>query len=499
LPKDISTLIPIKKPVTDIQKGLIIRTYYYKPQTLLKQLEKLKEEPNINYYTETPFYDDYETYLKTGDKSSFSTLFDRETWLKISNLNNNQENNKHYESKFVYPLTSFLFSGDKIFLKNFRKDIRQSTKEVAIQPIEYRFKSSKSYLAPYKEVKYYNVTKVANLLSNLINYYNPRKPKIVEIVKKLVGSDYIDDSGIIHHCIFSERIIDREKDLFLNILKANINIFYSTLLESKLDLKHLSFYIPYFLVQIFKIDVNEFENVIKTYYFSETIREFINTIKLNKLSDKINILYSQIVNMPKSELIKYLNNTLLDKMVLVYDIDYLTIKALSQRIDISPREFDHLIFKFLSKYDIFDKNTLISELLLYFFENEPPSLLVSIYLFMLHQYYNKFPIMFIKDFKGCEPERGSILFLLQNSNFTLNYILNKVLKLQEVNQTIRCFIPIIKKENEFYINEPRFPFRLLEFHLATTNENLLKNKYLYIELEVNKYYRINNELIFISI
>ena len=508
MPKDITRLIPIKKPVVDLHRGLIVRTYYYAPEKLTKQLEKLKEEPNINYFTITPLYNEYETYLKTGDISQYSKIFNQKDWKVITNINKEQiENyNINTENNFISRVYSLLFTGEKIFTKGIKQESKNYSKVVnayitqdIIKPKKRKKKkeSLKDIFSSDKpktkiklvEQKVYDPSRSASIISNIINFFNPKKPKLERIVKSFIGSDYIDESMIIHHCVFSERSLHRIPELSINLIKSTINVYNSIKYQSKLNINYIEFYLPYMFVELLKLNVMEFKNTINTYSNNKYINDIVGVLNGNKISDDSAFLYAQVVALPKAKLMEMVKNTIMsnDKN---YKLDYTILRALSNRKDLSVNEFDIIFNRFIVKYqyELFNKENILTSLLKVCFEHTP-TLTSTLFEFLASKLFNDFYLPLGKDFRGLEPEVGNFMFNLSSPIYTLQTF-EKIFyeTFEKYNKSnLKVYIPIISKEDYNVISGEidTIPFRLLNYHIGVLDENVIKDDYYYIELNLN--------------
>jgi len=84
-PKLNPRLIPIKKLVVDIRKGALLRTYYIKPETLMKIVERLRSEPVKQYLVKVPMAEKVDLFKQTGNITIFRQNFqDGKTFDAIS-------------------------------------------------------------------------------------------------------------------------------------------------------------------------------------------------------------------------------------------------------------------------------------------------------------------------------------------------------------------------------------------------------------------------------
>lgn len=313
-------LIPIKKSVVDLSKGVILRTYYMRPDKLKRLINDLKTEPIKQYTNKIDKRNDVERIVTSGhgDTSAFSSFFPIEKAPEFTSIiQRSQIKDKVYETnpsgynvvRCCQLLTSYVISIQDMYLIGFKNTVKDAMKNYEfvvneqnkeIKPIikdkkpkkggdniefEYPTKYSnleddihrskipdtytKSTGIPIqttirtKLVKYNNSKKTGLELSRFLNFLHPTPNKVTNILTKLVDKNYRNNEYLIHNLILLPEMY--ENKTFISALMSSI-IYDSFLLKS--DIKNTDIdtnFDLYRYLLLNKIDSQKFTEIYKTY------------------------------------------------------------------------------------------------------------------------------------------------------------------------------------------------------------------------------------------
>ena len=359
-------LIPIKKSVVDLTKGVILRTYYMRPDKLKRLINDLKTEPIKQYTGKILKKDDVERIVTTGkgDASAFSNFFPdgkKEEFNSI--IQRSHIKDSIYDTnpscynvvRCCQLLTAYVISVQDMYLVGFKNTVKDAMKnyelkvtenETVIKTKKPKEKKKKNpedqieFIYPTKFIeleeqidrnqipenfpknigdtiqtnlktkliKYTDSKKTGIQLSRFINFIHPTPNKMSTILSKLVDKNYRNNEYLIHNLILLPELY--EKKQFISELIASI-IYDSSLLKStKSEDVDFNFDL-YKYILLNQIDTGKFNEIHKT-YSNEKLEYTLPYLNGDK--NIIDLLSESVLNTEeKSTVVLSLNTKLITK------------------------------------------------------------------------------------------------------------------------------------------------------------------------------------------
>lgn len=355
--KNYSSLLPIKKAVTDPGKGLILRTYYIRPEKLKKVLEELKENALI-YVKNSKLDEIAERIQKTGDISDLRSHINNDKVFRELLIHTYEVPRvlalepSNYLNVVTHKINSFILTNNEQYLKKLSSDIkkaamrynlnykintkklkkpkiskskriREQTEKVPFQVGDYLTEET-----PYLQ-KDYDPIGTAAKLSKILNFFHPSEFKLMKIFKTLLGTDFKDNTYIIHNILLVPDLYYKNQfviDLLKSIIASKYKVIYG--LADEEDFKYVNTeWLPYFYLLL---PEEERKNILHTYpdKFIEHILTLDSWKDILKEVNSDELIYSYLLTTDKVWIQKNLYSILNDsppEKVLSY-VKYLALR-----------------------------------------------------------------------------------------------------------------------------------------------------------------------------
>lgn len=316
-------LIPIKKSVVDLTKGVILRTYYMRPDKLKRLINDITTEPIKKYTTSITSRDDVERILTSGhgDASAFSGMFPNSKSVEFSSIiSRTKVKDAVYETnpseyniiRCCQLLTSYVLSLEDMYLIGFKHAVKDAMKNYSLKVTEIttpilpkekkekqrklkteedqlEFTYPKHFISLEKQLninkipeeyrdrvgvtlqtnirtkltKFDDSKKCGIQLSRFLNFIHPTANKVSNILAKLVDKNYRNNDYLIHNLILLPEMYEEKE--FTSALSASL-IYDIAQLKAMdaLDVIDTNFdFYKYLLLN--KIDKTKFNEIYKTY------------------------------------------------------------------------------------------------------------------------------------------------------------------------------------------------------------------------------------------
>ena len=246
-------LIPVKKAVLDLRKGLILRTYYVNPQKFLEKIIQQKLRKSQIYIGKLD--KDIQTALKTKNILSLKDRFDGDlSWKAI--LNRNIEITQSILSPkttiqfFGTSLLNFITTLDTNYITKAKRQVKNlqlrytttiTEKVSKLKRVKVKVKEKEQRLSDddlfIDNIKYDGAKitrkvelvetkdpKLAGLrISKLINMLNPSTPKLIKIFDSVMNTkQFIDKNDIGKNIMFLPYHVRKEPEFFKSFLSNMI-------------------------------------------------------------------------------------------------------------------------------------------------------------------------------------------------------------------------------------------------------------------------------------
>jgi len=278
-------LVPVLKGAIDPRAGIVLRTYYIRPERLQKMIQEAREVPSKSYIVKIPHYDAISTRINTGNILPLYSAFTKngnndKAWGAVVNRHESAKttlSENHYRQMLGQNLYAFLLTNDKLQLKTIPTMTKNAsvTKVLTVvsteKPAKPKLKRSKvreqfnlkTTSDPFAlnnneamnpdygiEVKYkqklYTVNDgktVAHYLSNMINFLNMNPAKVKATVASLLSSTSLNDKyNVVKHLVLRSSIYTKEAAFWSAVLQKLIpetddpdSNLYQTLVLQRLD------------------------------------------------------------------------------------------------------------------------------------------------------------------------------------------------------------------------------------------------------------------------
>ena len=274
-------LVPLVKGAFDPRRGIILRTYYVRPDKLAEMIERARAVPIKSYIHEIPNYRELAKAFTINDVSGLRNLFPKESssWALVKTRT--QDTSPHRQrgrlAQSVYAMT---LRPDVLVVQAARKFLKDAAKSYELVTIDNQ--------KPVKDgdgarVKYVTVlqkkddpVQAALELSRLLCLINMRPRKLLDIILALVTKGtFKDKANIIPNLILPIHVYKDTPNIWTDVLTTWFTYWATD--ENYVLGKDALLQI---LVVLRRLNRKRFENLLDTYEIPSSIQHALSLIDL---------------------------------------------------------------------------------------------------------------------------------------------------------------------------------------------------------------------------